>query len=955
MSDPSDEVDRLADAIDAYLARTPSEDTVEASKYLDKHPHLREFLEPMLDEDGQEPAEPASKTPGRIGPYRILREIGRGGMGIVYEAEHEQLSRRAALKVLPELLSLSPRRIRRFLREAKSAARLDHPGLARVLEVGEVSGTWWFAMELVEGETLGERLRQAVEMGRVHPAEARLWIEGCETRYEDAAEIGRQLADALEHAHAHGLVHRDVKPQNVLLDELGKVRLVDFGLAKDLGELSLTGTGDFMGTPHYCAPEMADRGPDQQIDGRADLFAVGCVLYELVAMRRPFDGGSTESILHAVLSDEPRALTSIDAAVPRDLETVIARALEKDPAQRYQTAADLREDLRRFLDGEPIRSKPRSAWSRLLRWARRRPGAAFAMVLAFLLFVVTPITAAAVLEREGARLERERDAARRNFEAANRAVDQLFVRIANSPMVGDVRLQRFRRGLLEDARRFYQEFLGLADGEVADGLREEVGLATGRIAVVDYELARYEDAAAGFTTAIELLERRAPGPDDSLELAEFVASRGQALELLGREDEAQRDFERAEQLWAAVRDPKGRQRAGIRLVRLRVGRANRMRVTAPDEALRQVEAALVAIAALRADGAQTVMLALDECAAEAYRASLLVRRGEVDEARASLDRAAALRRANPDLPRARGLEGALERVRAQLAERAGDRAQAERLHRRAIDRLTETLRWQPDAASVRYDRANSYDNLARSLVGRGRFDEALDVALLGIDDADWLLEHGSIGPLQKRVIANVLTVAATAATFSGGEQAEVVDQWFGRAVLLQRELLTQQPESASLKGTLGGMLNNQAMRYLRLEPKDRERAVELLEEAVVLQRAAVAAQPGVPLYTGYLFNHLTMLAPNRFLLGDRAGAVAALEEALPLAGASADRLRKTASPACGLLRGLADPDLRGRALDVALRAIEAAAPVDPGLVERMAADAQFAPVHEHPRFRALVR
>ncbi|MFN3241544.1 MAG: protein kinase domain-containing protein [Planctomycetota bacterium] len=954
-ADPSDQIDRLADAIDAYLARTPSEDTVAASAYLEQHPHLREFLEPMLEADADEAAIPATAAPARIGPYRILREIGRGGMGIVYEAEHEQLARRAALKVLPELLSLSPRRIRRFLREAKSAARLEHPGLARVLEVGEVSGTWWFAMELVEGETLGERLRKAAEMARVHPSEARLWIEGCESRYEDAAEVGRQLADALEHAHAHGLVHRDVKPQNVLLDDAGKVRLVDFGLAKDLGEHSLTGTGDFMGTPHYCAPEMADRRPDQDVDGRADLFAVGCVLYEMVAMRRPFDGGSTESILHAVLTVEPRALTAIDAAVPRDLQTIIARALEKEPARRYQTAADLREDLRRFLDGEPIRSRPRGVCSRALRWARRRPWAAFALLLAFLLFVVTPITAAVVLEREGARLERERDAARRNFAAANRAVDQLFVRIADSPMVGDVRLQRFRRGLLEDARRFYLEFLALVEGDVADGLREEVALATGRIAVVDYELARYQEAAQGFTAAIEQLERRGADPDDSLELAEFVASRGQALELLGRDDEAKQDFERAERLWALVREPAGRQRAGVRLVRLRVGRANRLRLTDPDEALAQLEAALASITSLRAAGVETVMMALDECAAETYRASLLLRRGQLDEARASLQRARELRRDNPDLPRTRGLEGTIERVQAQLAERSGDRAQAERLYRRAIDRLTETLRWQPDAVGTRYDRAQTYDMLARSLAARGRFDESLDVARLGVDDAEWLLQNGEIGPLHRRVIANVLSSAATAATFTDREDVEVIDDWFERSVALQRELIAHEPDSTAIRGTLGGTLNNQAMRYVRRAPKDRERAVALLEQAVELQRVAFAANPGVRLYRVYLFNHLTMLGPNRFLLGDRDGAIAAFEEAAPLASGEPARLRQVAGAICGLLRGLVDPARRERALEVALGALEAAAAVDPQLVEQLATDARFALVHEHPRFRALLR
>src|SRR5690606_33597773 len=165
---------------------------------------------------------------------------------------------------------------------------------------------------------------------------------------------GLQLADALAHAHAHGLVHRDVKPQNIMIDEVGRVRLVDFGLAKDLEDQTLTGTGDFMGTPHYSAPEQIESHGDQDIDGRADLFSVGCVMYEILTQRRPFDGRSTESILRAVVSQEPTPPSSLDTSVPKDLETIVARAMEKHPAQRYQTAGELYDDLRRFLSGVAI-------------------------------------------------------------------------------------------------------------------------------------------------------------------------------------------------------------------------------------------------------------------------------------------------------------------------------------------------------------------------------------------------------------------------------------------------------------------------------------------------------------------------------------------------------------------------------------------------------------------------
>jgi len=231
----------------------------------------------------------------------------------------------------------------------------------------------------------------------------------------------------------------------------------------------------------------------------------------------------------------------------------------------------------------------------------------------------------------------------------------------------------------------------------------------------------------------------------------------------------------------------------------------------------------------------------------------------------------------------------------------------------------------------------------------------MDTALLANDDAEWLLENGPAGPLHKRVVAGAFTTAGTAATFSGREQIERVDGWFTRAVQLQRELLAREPDSAPLQSTLGGTLNNQAMRFVRRQPADRERAVQLLDEAIVLQRAASSREPGVRLYHVYLYNHLTTVAPSRFLLGDPEGALASLEEAAQHTSGVISRHVHIASTACGVVRGIRDEPLRERALTLALDQLEVAAKADPELPQRLAQQEQFRPIHDRARFRALLR
>jgi serine/threonine protein kinase/tetratricopeptide (TPR) repeat protein len=278
----------------------------------------------LLDEvDGEESEEDLAGH--QLGPYRLLREVGGGGMGTVYEAEDARLGRRVAVKLLPPEYSRDRKAKERFLREARTAAGVDHPNLCTVHDVGESDGRLYIVLSFYEGETLRERIRR----GPLPIAEARV--------------LAIQVARGLTRAHEAGIVHRDIKPANVMLTRRGEAKILDFGIARLQGdEASLTRTGASWGTPAYMSPEQARGTP---VDARTDIWSLGVMLYEMIAGRRPFGGESMEAVLSAILTQKPEPLENIRDDVPEGLARVVDRALAKDPKERYSIAAEFLTDL----------------------------------------------------------------------------------------------------------------------------------------------------------------------------------------------------------------------------------------------------------------------------------------------------------------------------------------------------------------------------------------------------------------------------------------------------------------------------------------------------------------------------------------------------------------------------------------------------------------------------------
>jgi len=609
MSSSSDERGPVGVLADEFLARCKRGEKPTIKEYCDQHPELageiRDVFEALLMVEDLKPgADEVSGSAGesvqvggqrlrQVGDYRILCEIGRGGMGVVYEAEQQALGRRVALKVLPRTSAGDGSAQVRFQREARAAARMHHTNIVPVFDVGQDGEHLYYAMQLIHGQGLdlviGDLKRLRAQSGvtpavqdrpadqsiaaslvagkfehenlavadqsdanataayegsapssAVLPGHSELSTATSNRRayFRSVAQIGVQTAAALSYAHGRGIIHRDIKPGNLILDTTGNVWVTDFGLAKT-GDGGVTHTGDILGTVRYMSPERF-RG---QCDVRADVYALGMTLYELLTLKAAYASGDRLKLIEQIRQSEATSPRSVDGRIPRDLETIVMKAIDKDPRRRYQSADELGEDLQRFVNDEPIKARRAGAAERLGRWCRRNP--AVAGLLAAVLVLMAAGTAvstwqAVAANRARADLAAKNDAladeqakVQARFDMAMKAIALFHTGVSEDMLLRNPEFKELRTKLLKQAAGFYADLEKLLAGQTDAKSRKTLAEGYFQLAELTDKIGDKKQALAVHRKALALRRELAAAEGADVETRLDVArSLGKVSELL---------------------------------------------------------------------------------------------------------------------------------------------------------------------------------------------------------------------------------------------------------------------------------------------------------------------------------------------------------------------------------------------------------------------------------------
>jgi len=600
---------RMVGAVQEYLHTLEAGNRPNRQDFLARYPDFAkpladcldalEFVHtvgPRLEEPaaGEAPSGPSHVPPSDFGTpfgdFRILREIGRGGMAVVYEAEQLSLGRRIALKVLPFALTLDPRQLQRFKNEGRAAAHLHHTNIVPIYSVGCERGVHFYAMQYVEGQSLAAVIRELRQLaglesgthGRtgsgsnpssakgipdnqptgsyvplsgnrqsppdVHPETAaapttlELRTGGSTDRstktpafFQSAARLGVQAAEALEHAHQLGVVHRDIKPGNLLVDGHGHLWVTDFGLAQFQSDAALTVTGDLVGTLRYMSPEQA-LAKRKLVDHRTDIYSLGATLFELLTLEPPFRGRDREELLRQIAFEEPHAPRRLNPAIPIDLETIITKALAKAPEDRYATAQEMANDLRRFLEDRPILARRPTLLEKASKWSRRHRPVVISAVVLLVTAALGLAASTVIIAREQALTKKaykaeaeQRERAEASFRQARKAVDFL-TQVTAADLAERPELQGVRRKLLEAALEYYQDFIEQQRDDPS--LQADLAASHFRVATILDEIGSPADALVAMEQALQIQKKLVRAHPSDLEYRKALSSIYFNLDLL---------------------------------------------------------------------------------------------------------------------------------------------------------------------------------------------------------------------------------------------------------------------------------------------------------------------------------------------------------------------------------------------------------------------------------------
>ena len=826
----------------------------------------------------------------QIPGYDVLGVLGRGGMGVVYQARHAALNRTVALKMIRGGADASPHDLARFRAEAEAVARLSHAHIVQVFDVGTHEGQPYCALELLAGGSLDQHL-----LGKPQPP-------------FQAATLVEQLAQAMQAAHDQGIIHRDLKPSNILLTAEGTPKITDFGLAKCLESTNgQTRTGEVVGTPAYMAPEQA-AGQNDRVGPAADIYALGTILYEMLTGRPPFLGVAPTDVLLQVMSTEPVPPGRLQPLLPADLETICLKCLQKEPQQRYLTAAALAEDLHRFLTDQPIVARPVTLGERCWRWCRRNPLpatlAATALVLGLTLAIGGPVAALREAhlrqEAEDARATalREKDRAEEAQRRTWAALDAMTSQVASDWLTAQKELRPEQVRFLENAVLFYREFAAdpardargrmrtaLGNHQLASLLhrlgkkteaeaayrqsltllerlateypddpkyREQEAVVQGHLGVLLVQVGRLAEAEAAYRRNIAiftaLLDHQPVWPAVRLNLAAGYGNLGVLLAELGQKDAAAEYHRQAQELFVKLvtefpKDPNHRRNlassSGNRAVLLRdLGRWPEAEAAALRalELRRQLAAEAPDDAPARRDVAASLLILGDY-----YRES--VKLDAADQAfREATSLMEQLVAEFPTLPEYRHALALVRNKHSLLLGRLGRWPEAEAALRQAMPLWVRLLDEFPDRPTYRFALGGCRSNLGMARAALGRREEAEQDYQAALELQEALAKDFPSNPEYREELA--ITHASLAMLLREQSRWAEAEQHMGRTLELRAKLAQELPKSLTHRRQLAVAYNEMGVIYTL--QKKHAASEQVQRQSLGLQEQLVAEFPRAP-------------------------------------------------------------------------------------------------------------